>query len=527
MKNYLKSLFSNIILIILIPILVPFFVYVTNFDSTPIGLFFRSALISIVLFVIFLILASIFFHDPNRRMLFSSLTFILLFLYGAIYDSLASAGSALGHHKILAPLFLVLIIALGFIIGKIKISRNVLLAVNIFSILFIVFQIFQLIPQVSKNLSNSSKNAQASADQFNREINPVTVTADHGMPDVYYIILDMYSRNDILQQYFSFDNSNFTNSLKDMGFFVADCSRCNYIETRISLASSLNMIYLQNASDQLTPRNTDPSIPIAMIQDSTVIQLSKSLGYEINTFETGFHFTEIKNVDHYLQPQEPIAFLGSIQPYENLLLKYSIFKILYDTHLPLIDPLFNKLTFPYYDHVKLQNFIFDNLISLSTNTQPSFTFAHITIPHTPFIFRADGTFTTDRRYFSELSAYPVSNELFVEGYTNQLEYVNQKILNVVKEIISNSSTPPIIIIQGDHGAILDDRLPVLNAYYFPGLQDSGLYSSISPVNSYRLLFDKYFNGDYPILQDQSYNSSYEFLYDWTQVAESSPACINQ
>jgi len=201
--------------------------------------------------------------------------------------------------------------------------------------------------------------------------------------------------------------------------------------------------------------------------------------------------------------------------------------VLYDTHIPFTDSVFNKITFPYYEHVKLQNFIFDDLITISTYPQPTFTFAHITRPHTPFIFRSDGTFTTDRRYFSGLYEYPVSNELFNAGYVNQVGYVNQKIINVVKEIISNSSTPPIIIIQGDHGAILDDRLPVLNAYYFPGLQDSGLYSSISPVNSFRLLFDKYFNSDYPILDDQSYNSSYEYLYDWTQVAESSPDCINQ
>lgn len=529
MKKFLKFLRSNILIVIFIPILVPLFVYVTNYDATPLGLFFRSALMSILLFIIFLAITSLFFRDENRRILCASIAFILLYLYGAIYDSLASAGSVLGHHKFLAPLCLLLIIGLGFLIGRIKITRNVLFAVNIFSFLFIAFQVIQLIPKVSHETSDAksvSESTTSNENQFTREIRPVTVSEKMGKPDIYYIILDTYSRNDAIEHYFSYDNSTFLNALNEMGFFVADCSRSNYMITLESLASSLNMTYLQNASNQFTPESTDEKILDAMIQDSTVVRLFKSLGYEIDAFKTGYNFTEIAIADHYFQPPIRISFLRSIQPYEILLFKYSIFKILYDTHIDFIDPLFNKLTFPYYDEVTLQEYILDNLVNISTFSQPTFTFAHISIPHPPFIFRSDGTFTTDRRYFSGLYETPISNELFIEGYVNQVRYINQKILTIIKTIISNSSTPPIIILQGDHGAILEDRLPILNAYYFPGLSDMNLYSSITPVNTFRLLFDKYFNGKYPLLNDQSYNSySYKYVYDWTQVAESSPSCI--
>jgi hypothetical protein len=79
----------------------------------------------------------------------------------------------------------------------------------------------------------------------------------------------------------------------------------------------------------------------------------------------------------------------------------------------------------------------------------------------------------------------------------------------------------VILLQGDHGATIEykeqgidpaQRLGILNAYYLPsnsleaenGEQPAELlYPGISPVNSFRLIFDSYFNGDYGLLDDRS------------------------
>ena len=71
-----------------------------------------------------------------------------------------------------------------------------------------------------------------------------------------------------------------------------------------------------------------------------------------------------------------------------------------------------------------------------------------------------------------------------------------------------------IILQGDHGALqqhipekrIFGRMGILNAYYFPGKQNQGLYETISPVNSFRLLFNLYFGTEYPILKDEGWFS---------------------
>ena len=47
-------------------------------------------------------------------------------------------------------------------------------------------------------------------------------------PDIYYIILDGYVRDDVLKDLFAYDNSGLIEYLRGRGFFVAEQSRSNY-----------------------------------------------------------------------------------------------------------------------------------------------------------------------------------------------------------------------------------------------------------------------------------------------------------
>jgi hypothetical protein len=71
--------------------------------------------------------------------------------------------------------------------------------------------------------------------------------------------------------------------------------------------------------------------------------------------------------------------------------------------------------------------------------------------------------------------------------------------------------PPIIVLESDHGPTsyggAKNRIGNLMAYYFPGKDmDSLAYPTITPVNSFRLVFNAYFGGSYPLLDDVSYFS---------------------
>jgi len=47
---------------------------------------------------------------------------------------------------------------------------------------------------------------------------------------------------------------------------------------------------------------------------------------------------------------------------------------------------------------------------------------------------------------------------------------------------------------------------ILNAYHLPGDGNSQLYDSISPVNTFRVIFNQYFGADLKLLEDRSYYS---------------------
>jgi hypothetical protein len=101
-----------------------------------------------------------------------------------------------------------------------------------------------------------------------------------------------------------------------------------------------------------------------------------------------------------------------------------------------------------------------------------------------------------------------------------------KIMWLVSEILKISSKPPIIIIQSDEGPREKDitaknlrrirnreersrirrtmRYNILNTYYLPGLDDGYLYPHITPVNSFRVVFNKYFGTDFELLEDKYY-----------------------
>jgi hypothetical protein len=54
------------------------------------------------------------------------------------------------------------------------------------------------------------------------------------------------------------------------------------------------------------------------------------------------------------------------------------------------------------------------------------------------------------------------------------------------------------------------------AIYFPDHNDV-LYSTITPVNIFRLVFNTYFGGKYDILKDVSYFSPVPKLYDFSEI----------
>jgi hypothetical protein len=170
------------------------------------------------------------------------------------------------------------------------------------------------------------------------------------------------------------------------------------------------------------------------------------------------------------------------------------------------------------------NYTLDELGNIKPQEDPLFIFAHIFAPHPPFVFDQDGKSIHPPRSFTRYDANGFMNrggtqEEYIEMYSGELNYLFNQILIVVDQLLAQSNTPPVIIIQGDHGpgsmvnqssienTNLNERLSIMNAYYFPGLDYSTLYPSITPVNSFRVIFNYYFQTNLSLVPDRSYFST--------------------
>jgi hypothetical protein len=170
---------------------------------------------------------------------------------------------------------------------------------------------------------------------------------------------------------------------------------------------------------------------------------------------------------------------------------------------------------------------------------PVFCFAHILAPHPPFDFGADGRDTSPREgpySLGDSEAWRKSEghggpEEYEARYREQAAYITSRVERAVDLILSEHGPEdrPIIIIQGDHGPgshfdsgsdrpnDLRERMSILYAVYLP---DGGLGrpdDAITPVNTYRVILDRFFGAKLGRLPDRNFYSPYLRPYAFTEV----------
>ncbi len=476
----------------------------------------RSLLVALLLGGLLYALLARLLHDRPRAAVLVTTLLIFFFLYGQLYNELRllpGIGQLLGRHRVLAPLWLVLILAAGWKIVRRKGDwTTATRLLNTMGLLLVVF-----------SLANLGLYAAQSATAGQPSVAPVAAVGDLRLPagetppDIYYIILDAYTRDDTLQEHYDLDNTAFLKALEGMGFYVAYCSQSNYAQTRLSLASSLNLNYLPALSDEFKPGNTSRVGVRKLLQSNDVRHTLEGLGYTTVAFSTGFESTEWEDAGMYLTPggnglgDNPL--LGGVSAFEKVLLSTTYFRVVMDGASSLPAAWQASLNHPLQVHRRLLEYNLDQLSRLPEVPGPKFVFAHLVIPHPPYVFGPQGE-VIDR----DLPDTP--------GYQDQIRYLDQIMPGLLQKIIQDSAVPPIIILQGDHGAINAPpalRLNILNAYYLPGNAQK-LYPRISPVNTFRLIFNLYFGGHYEQLDDTAYFSYYNRPYEFIQEKETRPGC---
>jgi hypothetical protein len=368
---------------------------------------------------------------------------------------------------------------------------------NLIALFLVGITVFQVVALTYQ--SNENTIAPVSPTQGVNSASSIT-------PDVYYIILDGYGRQDFLRSEMDYDNSEFIFQLKNLGFYVAQCSQSNYAQTQMSLASSLNYNYLDALHAEGSQKSTAKMNTGDLIKHSQLRQFLDARGYITIAFATGFNFTQITDADLYLAPQPG----RQLNEFEYLLLKTTAMRVYLDYQSGKVEETRAELS------RQRTRFTIDKLDTLYQDPRSKFVFAHIVIPHLPFVFGAFGE--SVERVFIRDDQF--SAEEYITGYTEQVTYVNHQIINVLATIIEKTSGAAIIIVQGDHGPdrfTRESRMAILNAYYLPNTAKAPLYDSITPVNTFRIVLNTYFGQNLPLLNDVSRFSLYKLPYTYTVI----------
>jgi hypothetical protein len=461
----------------------------------------RSVLISIVF--TFGIYAAFCWRvgDKDKAALLCSWFTVFFFAYGHVYDVLkgwTALGIILGRHRFLFPLWLIVFgVGAWLIYAKAKRLHSVSRTLNIVSVILVIMPIIT-IARLEWQRSHSSFIPRVTT-----ELTPSSSSTTSGqLPDVYYIILDGYTRDDMLLRGYGLDISEFIGQLEELGFYLPRCAQSNYGITALSLASSLNMDYL----DKVIPQtNIEPSnwIPFSEpIRHSQVRRIFESMGYKTVAFgSSDWWWTQLPDANYlftsnYSKLDILISF-RSISNFEILFLRTTILRV-FEEALP--SPVEKSPDVVLAEDILT---VLDQLKNVPQLPGPKFVFVHLQAPHDPYVFSPDGEI--------------VITESKKPGFPNEIQYLNKRIVPLVQTIIKHSSVPPIIILQADHGWDTDTRMAIFNALYFPNGGDKVLYPTLTPVNTFRLVFDTYFGQEFPLLPDISYYSTNEDLFNFTEV----------
>ena len=110
-------------------------------------------------------------------------------------------------------------------------------------------------------------------------------------PDIYYLILDGFGRPDVLQELYDLDLQPFVKALEGRGFVIPDASQSNYAQTYLSMASSLNLSYLDGIAATMRDSSDRRALDY-LIQQNALMTIAKRAGYEVIAIGSDYSATE-------------------------------------------------------------------------------------------------------------------------------------------------------------------------------------------------------------------------------------------
>ncbi|MDX1510212.1 MAG: sulfatase-like hydrolase/transferase [Nitriliruptorales bacterium] len=419
------------------------------------------------------LLSAVALKDMRRGAIVASHLAVLLLTFGTVWSSPWVAGVLVTTGIIVAVVFL-----------AIRVTDE---AASTWSVaLNVIGLVLVLVNGVPPMLGSSTRTLVALDD----DARPITVADD--APDIVWIIPDRYGRQDALEELFGFDNSPFLEGLEERGFTVLDEALANYNKTAHSMASTLNLEYLDELAAAVPDDQSGDWGPLyAMLTDHEVGRVLTAAGYEYI------------HIGNWWDPTATAAAADLVLNWDDSSEFAQVFRD--GTIWPALGGLVGDDQVDTRTRIRNHTLYgFDQLDRLAAHDsdRPRFILAHLTIPHEPYVFAADGSFVTAAQARQRSRAVNVSE---------QVRYANHRLERIVDRFLDRPpGEHPVIIIQADEGTHppnyeidqggydwfaapdveLAEKLRILSAWYVPEHVDVSPWPSMTPINTFRLLLDE-------------------------------------
>ncbi len=486
------------------------FLYGQNLGELQLGELVLPLVGVVVATLAILVVGAYVMGDGRRAALIVAALAAALLLYGHAFDILQPLGLGPGLQQLCWTVLLVVVVVVALRVRSDRLA-GLTRALNLGTVLLVALALVIIVP--------------AEFSRFGRST-PAAATVDgSGRPsrDIYFLIFDRYGSATSLESLYGIDDRPFVERLRARGFEIASDSHANYVKTSLSLASTLNLDYLEDIVAAQGPASADHGPIDARLSDHAVGRFLRDRGYQYVHVGSYFGPTRTSELaDRDLGPGGPSDFLAAL--YDVSALPAIARRIGATTATPARER-----------HHAVGRFQLETLDMLAGEAGPLFVFAHLLLPHPPYTFARDGAFVTDEADADQSAR---------EGYAQQLAYLQTRIEGLVDALLARPEAErPIIILQGDEGPYpplfardtigfdwatatsdeLEIKFGILNAMYLPGGGVPDLSPSISPVNTFRLIFSAYFGADLALLPDRSFTSAGKFRpYDLTDITDRLP-----
>jgi hypothetical protein len=355
------------------------------------------------------------------------------------------------------------------------------------------------------------------------QFEPTQTETDAPLRDVYWMVFDRYPSERAIELEFGIRNP-LTRWLREQGFTVLDDSHANYVATSLSLATTANMAHLEDVTGETDSGSVFRRRLFASLQGSRVADQFKALGYRYVHIGSWWEPTRVDAVaDLNLNA-------SGLSDFSSELYDHSALPVVARA-LRVEEAAFSKQ----YQHGR---YGFEALERVSRETGPKFVHSHILLPHPPYVFDRDGSFIAARELRRLGDA---------EAWQRQLEYTNERIKDVLEPLLAlPAEERPIVILQADEGHWFDRDVPsaegyswaaatpeqleikfgILNAWLVPEDADLELDPALTAINTFPVLFNRYFGLDYGLLPERITPDTWSPNgFDLTDVRDRLPSLI--